>query len=111
MRAGFESEYPSGARLAPRLLLLLGLFRLAGFVVLGLVYPGFISCRVLSEHGINIPAVANHAHALGLSHAIKLCALLEIPLAANTLSIAEAGFRQSIDVAPGCKELVRKKAC
>jgi hypothetical protein len=46
------------------------------------------------------PAVADHAHTLGFSHAVEFGALLEVLLAAYSLGVAEAGFCESIDVAP-----------
>jgi hypothetical protein len=49
---------------------------------------------------VDIPAVADHAHAFGLSHPVELGALLEVFFAANALSIAKACLSQGIDIAP-----------
>ncbi len=50
--------------------------------------------------GWDLPAVANHAHALAFGLAVELGALLEILLAADALSIAEACLSQRINVTP-----------
>lgn len=48
-----------------------------------------------------LPAVANHAHALGFGLTVELGALLEILLAPDTLSVAETCLGESIDITPG----------
>ena len=47
-----------------------------------------------------LPAVADHAHALGFGLAVELGALLEILLAADALGIAETRLGKRIDVTP-----------
>jgi hypothetical protein len=49
-----------------------------------------------------LPAVADHAHALCLGHAIELCAGLQVLLTANALRVAESRFAERIGVAPSC---------
>jgi hypothetical protein len=48
----------------------------------------------------DLPAVPNHAHTLGFSHAIEFGALLQVLLTSNTLRIAKASFSQRIDITP-----------
>ncbi len=48
-----------------------------------------------------LPAVANHAHALGLRLAVELGALLQVFLATNTLRVAKAGLGKCISITPG----------
>lgn len=50
--------------------------------------------------GANSPAVADHAHTLGLGRAVQLCRLLEVLLAANAFGVAEACLSESINIAP-----------
>jgi hypothetical protein len=47
-----------------------------------------------------IPAVSNHTHSLRFSHAVETSALLEVLLAADTLSVAEARFSKRINISP-----------
>lgn len=51
--------------------------------------------------GSNSPAVSDHAHSLRLGHAVELCGFLEVLLAANALRVAESGFGERINIAPG----------
>lgn len=46
----------------------------------------------ISVEHIDIPAIANHAHALGFGKSVEFGTVLQILLAANTLSVAETGF-------------------
>jgi hypothetical protein len=52
----------------------------------------------------HIPAVPNHAHALGLSLAVEVRTLLKVLPTSDTLSIAESGFSQSVHITPCCVE-------
>lgn len=48
----------------------------------------------------SLPAVADHAHALGFGFAVELGALHKILLAANAFSIAKPGLGKRINIAP-----------
>jgi hypothetical protein len=105
-----QAEHRSCPGLAPSLLLVL-LGRLLGiriiFQVLGFVDP-ITSSQHSSGLGVKrdlqqkmyIPAVSNHAHSLRFSHAVETSALLEVLLAADTLSVAEARFSKRINISP-----------
>jgi hypothetical protein len=65
------------------------------------ILPGLLAAGVhYAEDDESLPAVANHAHPFGLSLAVELGALLEILLAADALSIAEARLGKSVNVTP-----------
>ena len=94
----------SCSRLRPSLLFGSGRV-FAVIIVFGLVDP-VMRCRLacvafcypFDNQGLHVsgvrhsPAVPNHAHAPRLRHAIELGALLQVLLAANALSVAEACF-------------------
>lgn len=56
--------------------------------------------RACIQNRFTIPAIAHHTDASTLGHAIEFSALLEIFLAANSLSITKSSFCKSITVTP-----------
>jgi hypothetical protein len=56
--------------------------------------------REIKEGKISLPAVTNHAEALGLGHAVELGALLQVLLAAEAVVVAVARFSQRVDITP-----------